>query len=190
MTTLGHAILGLLAQEDLSGYDIKRWMERPVGNFWSAGHSQIYPELARLEEAGMVVHQLVEQSERPDKKVYEITAVGLAAWREWVTAPVEPRAARDELVLKAYSLWLAEPEAALVLFKEQERLHEERLRGYEETRAWMEREWDEDLDRLDSPRFASYAALQRGIIHERGYAEWCGWVAQRLVRSEQVSEVG
>ena len=180
MGSLGYALLGLLAREPLSGYDLKRRMERPVGYFWSARHSQIYPELARLEGEGMVSHELVEQEGRPDKKVYEITAAGREALESWVTAPIEPRPARDELVLKAYSLWLAEPEKALTLFREHERLHEERLARYEEIKTWMEREWGDDLDRLDSPRFASYAALQRGILNERGYAEWCGWVANRL----------
>jgi hypothetical protein len=42
-----------------------------------------------------------------------------------VTAPVNPRPARDELVLKAYSLRLVEPEEALALFREQEQRHEE-----------------------------------------------------------------
>ena len=41
-----------------------------------------------------------------------------------------------------------------------------------------------DVLRTDSPRFASYAALQRGIIHERGYAEWCRWVADRLEKGK------
>lgn len=52
MTTLGYAILGLLSRERLSGYDLTRGMRGRVGNFWSAKHSQIYPELARLEEGG------------------------------------------------------------------------------------------------------------------------------------------
>ncbi len=180
MSVLGYAILGLLSREALSGYDLKGRMERPVGFFWEARHSQIYPELARLEAAGMVSHELVEQEGRPDKKVYEITPAGLQALKDWVVAPLEPRGARDELVLKAYSLWLAEPEEAIALFREQERLHEERLRRYEEINAWMEREWGDDLGLPGSPRFASYAALRRGILNERGYVEWCGWVVDRL----------
>jgi DNA-binding PadR family transcriptional regulator len=168
-TTLGHALLGLLARESLSGYDLTRLMRARVGFFWQARHSQIYPELARLEGNGLVTHVVVEQQDRPDKKVYEITAAGQSALKEWVTRPVEQRAARDELVLKAYSMWLADPERAVALFREE--------RG-----SWMEKEWAEDLHRLDSPRFASYAALQRGIVYERGYAEWCGWVADQLER--------
>jgi DNA-binding PadR family transcriptional regulator len=180
MNTLGYALLGLLAREPLSGYDLKRRMEERVGFLWSARHSQIYPELARLKREGMVTHKVVEQRARPDKKVYEATSAGLEVLKEWVAAPVNPRLVRDELVLKAYSLWLAEPDEALALFREHERRHEEQLRQYEEIRAWMEREWKSDLERLDSPRFASYAALRRGILYEREYAEWCAWVTDRL----------
>lgn len=180
MTTLGYAILGLLCREALSGYDLTRRMRERVGFFWSARHSQIYPELARLEERGMVIHRVVEQEGRPDKKVYEITEAGREALREWVTAPFEPKATRDEMVLKAYSIWLAGPEEAVSLFREQERKHEEQLRKYEEIEAWMRGEWGEDIRRPDSPRFASYAALRRGIVYERGSAEWCRWVADSV----------
>src|SRR5918997_950310 len=95
MATLGYAILGLLSREELSGYDLAGRMQVRVGHFWEARHSQIYPELARLEEGGLVTHRVVEQEERPDKKVYEITPAGLAALKEWVTELPVPRPARD-----------------------------------------------------------------------------------------------
>ena len=180
MATLGYAILGLLSREELSGYDLTGRMRERVAFFWEAGHSQIYPELARLEERGLVTHRVVEQRDRPDKKVYEITPAGLDALKEWVTEPPTPRAARNELVLKAYSLWLAEPEKAISLFRDQERRHEERLLDYERRRAGMDKKWGEDVLRTDSPRFASYAALRCGILCERAYADWCRWVADRL----------
>jgi DNA-binding PadR family transcriptional regulator len=184
VTTLGYAILGLLSREALSGYDLTGRMRARVGFFWEARHSQIYPELARLEERGLVTHHVVEQTDRPDKKVYEITEAGLDALKEWVTQPPAPRAARDELVLKAYSSWLAEPGKAVALFRDQERRHEEQLLEYEKIKDWMEKEWGKDVLRTDSPRFASYAALQCGILYERGYAEWCRWVAGQLEKSK------
>ncbi len=177
MTTLGFAILGLLARESLSGYDVTQRMKGRVGFFWGAGHSQIYPELARLEEGGLVTHSVVEQRERPDKKVFEITEKGLEALKGWATEPPPRKPPKDELTLKAYSVWLADGPEAARLFSEEGSRHEEQLARYEEIRAWMEREWAEDLGRPDSPRFASYAALRRGILYERGNAEWCRWLA-------------
>jgi DNA-binding PadR family transcriptional regulator len=184
MTTLGYAILGLLSREDLSGYDLTQRMKGRVGYFWSARHSQIYPELARLEDGGYVTHSVIEQNDRPDKKVYEITAEGLDALREWVTQPSVPRPTRDELTLKTYSIWLADAEQAVRLFREEELRHEEQLAHYEKIRAWMEREWREDLKRADSPEFASYATLRRGISYEREYAGWCRWMADSIESRE------
>ncbi len=184
MTTLGYAILGLLSREDLSGYDLTGRMAGRVGYFWSARHSQIYPELARLEDGGYVTHSVVEQAERPDKKVYRITAEGLDALKEWVIQPPVPRPIRDELTLKAYSVWLADKKEAARLFREEELGHEEQLAHYEDLRTWMEDEWGNDLTTPDNPRFAVYATLRRGIGYEREYADWCRWMADSIERRE------
>jgi DNA-binding PadR family transcriptional regulator len=152
-TTLGYAILRLLSREELSGYDLSSRMRTRVGFFWEARHSQIYPELARLEARGLVTHHVVEQADRPDKKVYKVTASGLDALKEWATQLPAPRAARDELVLKAYSL--CSPKKAVALFKDRERLYEELLHEYESIESWMEKEWGKDVLRTDSPRLAT-----------------------------------
>jgi len=180
MRTLGYAVLGLLSREELSGYDLKRWMERPLGYFWSARHSQIYPELARLEEEGLVTHTLVEQSGKPDKKVYRITAEGLEALKEWVVEPPVSRSVRDELTLKAYSVWLADREKAARLFREEGLQREEQLAHYEALRTWMEDEHETEVRSPDSPWFAAYATLRRGIGYEMEYAEWCRWMADSV----------
>ena len=73
--------------------------------------------------------QSAGQDHRPDKKVYEITEAGREALRQWVTEPTPTASVRDEFVLKAYSLWLAEPGETITHFSEQERLHQQqRLR--------------------------------------------------------------
>ena len=184
MATLGYAILGLLSREDLSGYDLTQRMAGQVGYFWSARHSQIYPELAKLEEGGYVRHSVVQQTERPDKKVYKITAEGLDALKEWVIQPPVPKPIRDEFTLKAYSVWLADKEEAARLFREEGLRHEEQRAHYEELRAWMQGAWREYLTSTDSPEFATYATLRRGIGYEKEYAEWCRWMADSLERRE------
>src|SRR5688572_27080025 len=180
VTTLGYALLGLLAQRAQSGYDLARHMKRPVGYFWQARHSQTYPELARLEAGGLVAHHVVEQHDRPDKKVYAVTEPGRAALRAWVTSEMEEPPVRDELVLKAFSLWLADPQAAAALFREHERRHEAQLAQYRKVEAGMVRSTDGIMPSVNTPEFAAYASLQRGLGYEREYAAWCRWVADQL----------
>ncbi len=190
MSALGYAILGLLAREPLSGYELTSQIKERLEPFWSTSHSQVYPELSRLEEQGLVIYRVVEQRERPDKKIHSITDEGLEALKQWVTAPVGPRSTRDELILRAYCVWVADPSKAAALFREHERRHEERLHEYERRRDGMERAWGAAVDRVDSPRFASYAAIHRGIGHEREYAAWCRWLAERLEAGGHAASAG
>jgi DNA-binding PadR family transcriptional regulator len=185
ITTLGYAILGLLARVPSSGYDLAQRLKAPIGFFWTARHSQIYPELARLEGMGLATYRLVEQSDKPDKKIYTITDAGVAALAEWACAPVARLPARDELILKAYSLWVAEPAKALDLFRERERVHAERLAEYERRLVDMEARSGPNLERIDSPDFAAYVTLRRGLGYEREFLDWCRWLIERLERGSQ-----
>ncbi len=177
---LAYALLGLLARAPCSGYDLILRMEEPIGFFWHARRSQIYPELARLERAALVSHTVVEQRERPDKKVYAITDAGRAALASWAAAPLRIPPERDEFMLKVYSLWLADRERALALVTDYTQQHAELLARYEAIREGMESSALDELRRIESPRFAAYATLLRGIEYERGYLSWCRWMIAAL----------
>jgi DNA-binding PadR family transcriptional regulator len=180
ISTLGYALLGVLARRPRSGYDLAREMQRPIGFYWQARHSQIYPELARIEGLGLVTHEVIVQKDLPAKKVYTITAVGLEALRAWLATGLDMSPVRDELVLRAYSLWLADPAAARELFRDHERMHAEQLRSYEEVeRRLLDAAGVKSLPR-ESPLFAEYATLKIGLAYERAYAEWCRWVVAQL----------
>jgi len=179
-STLGFALLGLLARGPLSGYDIASQLKADVGPFWHARHSQIYPQLARLQAAGLVSHERVKQHDRPDKKVFSILPAGRAALAEWVASPLEANPIRDELTLRAYAVWLADPAAAAAVFRSQEQQHRAQLARYEGFRQEMERVHGADLRNTNTPEFATYATLQRGLAHERELAAWCGWLADAL----------
>ena len=47
-----YAILGMLALEAASGYQIKKEMEESTSNFWHESYGQIYPILKLLTENG------------------------------------------------------------------------------------------------------------------------------------------
>jgi hypothetical protein len=51
-------------------------------------------------------------------------------------------------------------------------------------RTWMEDEHETEMRSSDSPWFAAYATLRRGIGYEKEYAEWCLWMADSVERRE------
>lgn len=57
---LKYAVLGLLANNDMSGYDIRQEFDHSIKNFWYAQHNQIYPELRKLYENKLVTYQIVK----------------------------------------------------------------------------------------------------------------------------------
>ena len=127
MTTLEYKLLGLLARQPMSGYDLASRLKKRFVPFGPISHTQIYPALASLEQQGLVRYHIVEQQAvRPNKKVYELTAEGRAALRQWVESPTPLVFSYDEFFLKAYSLWLADPERIVERFREQAQLHQER----------------------------------------------------------------
>jgi len=84
------AALGLVAIRPASGYEPVAFAHRSIACFWSIPRSQLYDELARLEEFGLIAGTHVPQTSAPDKRVYEITEAGrtvLTAWVESSTLP-------------------------------------------------------------------------------------------------------
>ncbi|MDR8415026.1 PadR family transcriptional regulator [Nonomuraea sp. 3-1Str] len=177
-STLGFAILAVLARGDRTGYDIAAAMRRPVSYFWTAGHSQIHAELQKLSAGGLVAFETRHGPGPQDKKVYRLTSEGGDALRAWITEPPRERPERDELVLKTYASWLADPELVRRLFAEQLRAHEERLAEYEREEELFGAPPDPG-----DPRFGNYAALRCGLGYERHRAEWCRWMVGQLSAS-------
>jgi DNA-binding PadR family transcriptional regulator len=154
-------------------------MRDPIGLFWDPQHSQVYPELAGLERAG-----LVRATEEPGpgprpKRTYSLTDEGLAALRSWVGDPPRLGGRRDELLLKVYASWVAEPAVTLELAHAAERHHAAQLAGYLAARSRIRARGDDRLAPTD-PAFTNYATLRRGIGYERGRLAWCRWLIARL----------
>ena len=105
----GFVILGILASGgDLSGYDIRQWIEQAIGFFWSESFGQIYPELKRLAKDGLIKPVAPEGKGR-DVKRYRITPAGRAALRKWLDAPPVSERPRSELLLKVFFGASADP---------------------------------------------------------------------------------
>ena len=104
MSTLSptaRVILGLLAFDARTGYDIKQVTDRSTRFFWGASYGQIYPELRRLAAAGLVRSR---EEPRGDvrRRVYSLTPKGRRALDEWLAEPEEQYDVRDEGLLKLF----------------------------------------------------------------------------------------
>jgi len=82
--SLKNALLGLLNHRPMTGYDLKKILDHPMGFFWIAQMSQIYRELNKLEEKGLVKSKIVPQEKRPDRKVYQLTKEGEKIFLNWL----------------------------------------------------------------------------------------------------------
>lgn len=180
VSVLGYTLLGLLAREQASGLDLSRALQQRIAFFWHARHSQIYPELARLEAEGLVGHTVVPQRDRPDKKVYALTEHGRQTLLAWIGAPTDPPQIRDEFLVKVTSFWLTEPERAVALLEDQAHQHEERLAMLEGIERGMQADVPAEIADPASPPFMTYLTLRRGLSYEREYAAWCRWAAEHL----------
>lgn len=81
---LKHGILGLLNYGSMTGYDVMLTFRDSLNYFWNAKTSQIYRELQTLRDKGFVTEQLIEQSGKPDKKIFSITDAGRDELKLWL----------------------------------------------------------------------------------------------------------
>lgn len=101
--SLKYAILGLLNVLPMTGYDLKHQaFDATVRHFWPADQSQIYRTLNQLASESLVTATVVAQDERPDRKVYAITAAGQAALAEWLKTDQALPTLRDPLLVQLF----------------------------------------------------------------------------------------
>ncbi len=101
LSATAYVILGMVRNEPQSGYEIKAVVDNSTRFFWAASYGQIYPELKRLAEAGLVVGSDSPTGGRR-RTVYEITADGEEELRAWLRQPPETFEMREEGLLKLF----------------------------------------------------------------------------------------
>jgi DNA-binding PadR family transcriptional regulator len=83
--SLAHVILGLLQQQERTGYDLKtECFDQCIAHLWPADQAQIYRTLDKLEAQGWIVCTVQIQHDRPNRKVYQITDAGVAELTQWL----------------------------------------------------------------------------------------------------------
>ena len=85
--SLRHGLLGILNSKPMTGYELDKEFKDSLAYFWEAKASQIYRDLYAMEKNGWLESERVMQEDKPNKRVYSITAKGRAEFFDWLSSP-------------------------------------------------------------------------------------------------------
>lgn len=162
MVSLRFAALGLLAQHPGSGYDLLKRFEKSMANVWPATQSQLYSELNRLADSGLIEVTAVGPRGR---KEYRVTSAGRAELRRWITDSSDDPPLRRPDLLRVFLLGELPPAAArryAAAFAEHARSELDRLETLRDSLRWDD----------DDAAFYGRAALEYGLRLAAMEAEW------------------
>jgi PadR family transcriptional regulator, regulatory protein AphA len=168
MNAVTPVVLGMLSLGPRSGYDIKTVVDRSTRFFWAASYGQIYPELRRLEEEGLIEGEDAPSGGR-SRRVYKITKAGRDALREWLFGSTVTIELRDESLLRLFFADALPRDEALLLLEVRKKGHEEYLQVLREI----------DARPGEDPPFVDLV-LRWGIEFNEWGAQWCEKHLKRL----------
>jgi DNA-binding PadR family transcriptional regulator len=160
------AALGLLTQHPGSGYDLLKRFQKSMAHVWPATQSQLYGELNKLADAGLIEASDIGPRGR---KEYRVTDAGRAELVRWITNPHDDPPRRRPDVLRFFLLSevpVAEARAYVASFAAGAA---EELKEYERLRdsvPWA----DDDAD------FYARAALEYGLRNAAMEVQWANWL--------------
>jgi PadR family transcriptional regulator AphA len=174
LSRTAYVVLGMLTLGKRTGYEIKSLVDVSTRFFWAASYGQIYPELARLEEQGLVRGER-DPSDARRRKVYELTPAGQDALRGWLNSSEPPlREMRHEGALKLFFSDVLEPDEQLAQVR---RIREDHERLADELRAI---EPGARAGAEESGNRFPYLTLQWGIALQEFTIDWCSRLEREL----------
>jgi PadR family transcriptional regulator, regulatory protein AphA len=174
LSSTAYVILGMIRGRPRSGYEIKALVDRTTRFFWAASYGQIYPELKRLSEAGLVVGVDSPTGGRR-RTVYEITADGEEELKAWLRQPPRTYEMREEGLLKLFFAGALPREEAVAILRA---MREHRLAVSRQLRA-MEPAKAESAAEDPFP----LVVLRGGIEFTEWFADWCERMEAQVLAS-------
>ena len=169
--SLNHALLGMLSVRQASGYDLMKSFDTSLANVWPATQSQVYGELNRLAETGLIT---VAAEGPRGRKEYALTDAGLAELRKWMVDPRPEPARRSEGLLRVFFLDVIPPEQGLEYLTRQ-------AEGAAERRARLQALCDSlDWTLEDTVTTNGRLVLEYGLRLTAMYEDWARWAAEQV----------
>ena len=170
--SLRHAALGLLTMGPASGYDLLQTFHGSLANVWPATQSQLYGELGKLADAGLVT--VTEEGARR-RKEYALTEAGLAELRHWITEVEPTQVKRSDLLLRVFFLGVVDFDQADKFLRKRER---DAAEYHASLRAMQEEIAPETADLAVYGRLA----LEWGLRLTEMQREWAVWAQEELAK--------
>lgn len=168
MGTLQYAILGLLNRHDMTGYDLAKEFQTSLSEFWSAKHSQIYPELKSLAENCLVEFKTEITGNVLEKKLYSITDAGRKELIKWGGSYFQRKPfPKDEFKLQLFFSDCILAEQRILLLKNQLDQHQERLSHLNHNLTKFD-----TIPPVEETEFSDYLVLLGAISREEGACSW------------------
>ncbi|MFM2482285.1 PadR family transcriptional regulator [Celerinatantimonas sp. YJH-8] len=168
MRLLKYAILGLLNRHSMTGYDITKEFNYELAEFWHAKHSQIYTELKKLYQEGLVTFDIEISGDILEKKSYTITEEGQDQLLHWLHKDeIMDKTAKDVFRMRMYFSNNLDLNSRIKLLESQKMQHTKRLNSLKKTA-----EQYPDLPPHDSDRFGDFIILESAIMREEMLLNW------------------
>ena len=170
--SLRDAVLAALLEGESSGYDLAKGFDASVANFWMATPQQLYRELDRLADQGLVQARVVQQERRPNKRVFSLTDAGRAAIQHFTASAPKPCVIRDELMIKVQAADAGDAHAVREFILERLQWATAKLQRYERMRTRLLDGRSEEEYLAQTERVGPYVTLLRGISFEEENVRW------------------
>lgn len=170
--SLRDAVLAALLEGESSGYDLAKGFDASVANFWPATPQQLYRELDRLAEQGLIQARVVHQERRPTKRMFSLTEAGRDAIQQFTAKAPKPSVIRDELLVKVQAADAGDIEAVREFIRARLHWAAAKIQRYERLRARMLDGSSEDEYLARTERIGPYLTLIRGISFEEENIRW------------------
>ena len=179
---LRHAILAALLEGEASGYELSKRFDVSVANFWSATPQQLYRELERLTDEGLLAARVVEQQRRPNKRVFALTDAGRDELVAFTARAARPTAIRDELLVKLQAVDAGDTDAVMAAIAQRTEQSQAKLALYDRLREQLLAGRTEQDYLRTAGRVGPYLTLMRGRAFEQENLTWSKAVLEVLAR--------
>ncbi|BAY25156.1 PadR-like family transcriptional regulator [Calothrix sp. NIES-2100] len=165
--SLAHTILGLLQQEEMTGYDLKTsCFDQCVAHLWPADQAQIYRTLDKLVEQGWISCSIEIQSDRPNRKVYSVTEAGKAEFSRWLQCHQPLPTVREPLLVQLFFAAQLSNTAIMKLLEQQLAVRSKKLAECDNIHL---PKLDEDANR---EQIMQRLVLELVVQREQTYIDW------------------